>query len=341
MLLRAFGPPGKPRPRPFDASRLWDSARALDLSARIAARFGDEALRGEIGEAADPFLRDARRCADESIVQSLAAQDVAVAARFLSIPLVYLKFQALVAGGFASGGARGTSDVDVLVPQGEAERLRRALLGRGYHASGSPAYEHQTSALVHPYGVSVDIHRKLLGVRVTGSRSADARALIDRGLCAPLAGTPGEPFLPVPSVLIAHALAHGIAQNGLSPDAYPLLRMISDLIDLGFPGAPTESASWVGWLCRDVSAREVTAVGRLAACLLSGEDPEAAGADALAFLLHVAAAAADPSYSRSLALKRLLREPTDHSRLGKLARSAGRALFPPREALRRIGRAIR
>src|SRR5258708_6460164 len=161
-LLRAFGPVGKPFSRPFEGARLHGAARALGLSARIAARSGAERLAAEIGEVCGDFLRDSRLYVDESILQSLAAQDVAVAARELSIPLAYLKFQALAAGGYVAGGARGTSDVDVLVPEAGAEELWRSLLQRRYPPSGSPAYEHQTTWLIHPIRISADLHRTLL-----------------------------------------------------------------------------------------------------------------------------------------------------------------------------------
>jgi hypothetical protein len=244
---------------------------------------------------------------------------------------VYLKFQALVAGGYVTGKARGTSDVDVLVPEGEAGRFRRALLDRGFRPSGCPEYEHQTSPVVHPFGVSVDVHRKLLGVRVAGRRSAQARDLLDRGLCAFA--------IPAREVLIAHALVHGIGQNGLAPHAYPLLRMVADLVDLDLPGCTTDSRSWAGWISCDVSAAEIDAVARLCSRLRSGESLREGSAGERAFLHHVLAAARDAAYARSSVLRGWLYEPTDHSRAGKVFRSAFRALFPSREQVAAAARA--
>ena len=220
-LLRAFGPSGKEFSNPPEGASLFRTASGLDLAARIAARSGEASLEAEAGAAAPEFFLASRRNADEAVLNGLAAQDVAAAARDLGIPLVYLKFQALACGGHTTGKSRGTSDVDVLVPEEEAGRFRRGLLDRGFRPSGSPGYEHQTSPVVHPFGVSVDIHRKLLGVRVAGRRSADARDLLDRGLCAFPAGVPGSPAVPVREVLIAHALVHGIGQNGLAPACLP------------------------------------------------------------------------------------------------------------------------
>ena len=328
-LRRAFGPPEIDFRDVPDGETLFRAARGLDLAARIGSRCGAGALAAEIGAAAaGEFLAASRSNADEAILHSLAAQDVALAARELSVPLVYLKFQALTSAGYVPGAARGTSDVDVLLPAADAEDFRGALLKRGYLPSGCPDYEHQTSAVIHPFGVSVDLHRKLLGVRLNGRRSADARELFEGGLCVPLAGSPGEPAVPAREVLVAHALVHGVAQHGLAPQSYPLLRMVADLVDLGFPDASLASG-WERWIARDVSDPEIDAVARLCARLRSGQGASGAGGDERAFLGHVLAAG-DPEYSRSLKLDNLLREPTDRSRAGKLARSIGRALFSAR-----------
>src|SRR5258706_1201327 len=215
--------------------------------------------------------------------------------------------------------------------------MRRELLRRGFRPSGSPEYEHQTSPVVHPFGVSVDLHRKLLGVRVAGTRSADALDLVELRLWNRLPGLPGEPLAPSRPVLIAHALVHGIAQHGLAPHSYPLLRMVADLVDLDLPGAMTDSssraASWADWIARDVSFSEVAAVSRLCELLRSGASPDEARPEEKSFLAHVIASADDPAYSRSLAFFRWLREPTDHSRPGKLARSLFHALAPPQSEL--------
>ncbi|MGH9441686.1 MAG: nucleotidyltransferase family protein [Thermoanaerobaculia bacterium] len=334
-LLRAFGPADAPFADVPEARCLIRAASALDLSARIGSRSDSDRLSAEMGSAAEEFVGASRRCADEAVLNSLAAQDVAAAARDLSIPLVFLKFQALVSGGYVAGNARGTSDVDVLVPRADAERFRRALLDVGFRPSGCPGYEHQTSPVVHPFGVSVDIHRKLLGVRLEGRRSADARDLIERGLCDPLPGAAGEPAVPAREVLIAHALVHGVAQNGLAPHAYPLTRMIADLIDLDLPGAGSGSPGWADWISRDVSAAELAAVSDLCESLRSGETAKSAGRSEHFFLGHIVAAVVAPGYSRSLALRGLFHEPTDRWRPRKLSSSLFGALFPPLSALAR------
>jgi hypothetical protein len=321
VLLRAFGPAGSPFHGVSDGASVFQTAKLHDLAARIGSRAGREALTVEIGGAAALFLRESQRNADEAIVSSLAAQDAAVVARELGIPLVYLKFQALTASGYVAGNARGSSDADLLVPGADSARYRQGLLERGFRSSGGPEYEHQTSAVIHPYGVEVDVHRKILGVRVVGGRSADARDLLEAGLCAPLAGFPGEPAVPVRGVLIAHALAHGVSQNGLAPHAYPLFRMIADLIDLGFPGEEGGLREWEPWILRDVSRVEISAIARFCARLRCGESLDRCGVEERAFLTHIVAAGADSGYSKSLALARILREPTDHSRASRVLRT--------------------
>jgi hypothetical protein len=134
----------------------------------------------------------------------------------------------------------------------------------------------------------------------------------------------------VREVLIAHALVHGIGQNGLAPHAYPLLRMVADLVDLDLPGAMEDPRPWAGWISRDVSAAEIDAVARLCSRLRSGERLREGRTGERAFLHHVLAAARDATYSRSSVLRGWLFEPTDHSRADKLFRSAFQALFPSR-----------
>jgi hypothetical protein len=103
--------------------------------------------------------------------------------------------------------------------------------------------------------------------------------------------------------------------------------MVADLIDLGFPGEESGLREWEPWISRDVSRAEVSAIGRLCIRLRRGGALEECDPDERAILSHVLAAADDSAYSKSLALERILREPTDHSRPGRVLRSVFQGLL--------------
>src|SRR5206468_11377282 len=110
-----------------------------------------------------------------------------------------------------------------------------ALLRSGSVEADLPAHEHQLRPLVHASGCLVEVHTVLLGVRLTRGASATLDALEAGGLLAAAPSLPQAARIPLPEVMIAHALAHGIAQHGLAPHKYPLMRMVADLVDLGAP----------------------------------------------------------------------------------------------------------
>jgi len=359
MLLRAFGPPSAPPPRPVDAAACLALARRFELSARVAARNGRERLAAELGaETADGFRRDQSMTAALGLRLLAVARDVAEAAVPLDLPLVvFLKYVALDAVGLPVVGARSACDVDVLVPAGREGDLQRALLARGYHDSGLREGEHQLPSLTHPGGGKVEVHRRMPGVRPASSRSATLEALAGAGLLSAVPGLPGRCAVPVPGVLAAHALVHGLGQHGFWPDSYPLFKMVGDLADLGFadPGKLEEIAPWVA---RDVSREEAEAVRRLCGALVAGSDPagwpgeegEEVGGE-MVLLRHILAGRLDPDYAAAMRLGFFHSQPSDHPPLVRLLRSVVDALVlsraqidaiygPPRHPLGYLGRRL-
>lgn len=325
MLLRAFGPAGAPFPGPLDAENALSLARTFEVSARIAARQGRERLAAEVGaEAAAGFARDRTAAAASGLRLMAAVRQVAEAAAPLEIPLAFLKFAALEDAGLLAAGSRGACDIDVLAPGERAEELQKALTGIGYRVSGMPEMEHQLPPLAAPSGAVVEIHRHLPGVRVGGGPSATLEALDREGLLAPMTNQPGRCSAPSPEALAAHVLVHGLGQHGYWPASYSLLKMVSDLLDLGAEALTPRALSWT---VKDVPAAEAEAVRRLCLGLAAGEDPAAWGGPEEALLRHILAGRLDPGYERSLRLGLFQPLPSDRPRPLQLARTVLDAVF--------------
>jgi hypothetical protein len=338
-----------------EAQAVLALCRRFELSCRVAARQGRARLAAELGAAAaDGFARDQAVAAGGGLRIVALAERVAAAAAPLGVRPVFLKLAALELGGLLAPGSREGCDLDVLVPAGRAAELQQALAGAGFRASPMPRYEHQLAALESADGV-VEVHRMLLGVRVAGKRSATAEDLDREGLLQAMPALAGHAAaVPLPAVAAAHALVHGIAQHGWTPHAYSLLKMVADLVDLGFagPDGPELAGLAARWIARDVAAEEVEAARRLCVALAAGaagpaetagaaraamaaagaaRTAGAAGGDLAAWetwrapeaalLRHALAGRLDPGYEESLRLALFRRVPSDAPEAVRLARA--------------------
>jgi len=387
MLLRAFGPvdaggAGGSAAPVAEAQAVLALCRRFELSCRVAARQGRARLAAELGTAAaDGFARDQAAAAGGGLRMVALAERVAAAAAALGVRPVFLKLAALELGGLLAPGSREGCDLDVLVPAGRAAELQQALAGAGFRASPMPRYEHQLAALEGADGV-VEVHRMLLGVRVAGKRSATAEDLDREGLLRALPALAGHAAaMPVPAVVVAHALVHGIGQHGWTPHAYSLLKMIADLVDLGFagPDGPELAALAARWTARDLAPEEVAAARRLCAALaagavviagiagparvggaaggageVSGGPPqwETSRAEEAVLLRHALAGRLDPGYEESLRLALFRSVPSDVPEPVRLARAIAGTVWlsraqvdalygPPRRRIGYIGLRLR
>ena len=139
-------------------------------------------------------------------------------------------------------------------------------------------------------------------------------------------------FVPEHSVLSAHALVHGIAQHGLSPDTYPWSRFLGDVQDLGAgeTGWGEILETVFPWIERDVALDEVEAVLGLMDRLGRGEDSmDVAGGDDHAALLihHLVAGVQDEDYVRAMRVRRQTRSLTDRPRWLRLAKDGWRTVW--------------
>jgi len=332
LLWRAFGPAGEAMPDggDVDAEAATDLARRFDLAARIGARTPIEVLEAELGQAAAAQLRDAyTSVAARYLVADRVCRDIAAAAGALGLDVVFLKGAALHLAGKVAPGSRNMGDVDVLAPEEGARRLQAALVEAGCKAFEARESEHQLQFLTHPMGMGVEVHKIIPGVRLGGGSSVTADELIQRGLVLQAPRLDEGCFVPNDEVLLAHLLVHGIAQHGLSPQGYPMARMLADVQDLG-PGPPIWEAA-CRWIERDASCEEVEAVAGLVRRLGAGEDPAALAVgdnDEGALLRHLLAGVLDEGYAQSMKFRSLTAKPKDAGSARALAKTMRGALFP-------------
>jgi hypothetical protein len=340
VLARAFGPVAGWQGGVDSGAAAAELAEKLDLAARIGLRVPHAMLVAEVGEAGAERCRTAtRRAAAMALRQAELARRVAEVASGLGVPTVLLKGAALFLGGHAAPGSRAVADLDVLAARGSADRLQAALEAGGF-VPGGTAYEHHLAPLVDPAGGVVEVHHLLWGVFLTGRRSAGLEELAAAGLLRP--APEFDPAhqrvaLPVPAVLAAHAVLHGLVQHGLTPSAYPALRVLADLLDLGLADAAAISVAMVPLVRGYVSPAELEALASLCRALASGPIELLVGSRSMTtqrrILDHLVAGQLDRDYPRSLK-RRLLERPFSDRPAAAARRAAlAHALFPPASEL--------
>ena len=375
LLGRAFGPvAGRPEAGDgFDREATLELARRFALGPRLGVRIDDEVLGVELGESGLAAVTRERAGAVAGELQRDAA--VAVLRRLsarLELPIVLLKGVALRLAGVTAPGARFVSDTDVLVPEARRWELQRALEEEGFEALDIAESELHLPVIARRKEGPIEVHRRLLGVRLEGSRrSVGFDDLATASLLELLAGE-GTCYVPTREVLAAHALVHGFVQHGAHPEAYPQAVVLADLIDLGLGrsehlgvGAARGSAATgletsvpgegsadpardldrevvACLVARELDAGAVAAVAELCRRLEGGEYVERrgleAGGDGSAdapdrLLSHVLAGCLDEGYRNRLKLAWFGPRLSDRSRLAQLAHMMGTSLFPDRARL--------
>ncbi len=310
----AFGPAGGnfPAPPEGDPNGVFEAAHTMVLAARIAARWPREALVEGLGpETASGFALARRRTGAAELQAEAVAEHIARLGAELALPLLFLKGAALVLEGLILPGSRGLGDVDVLTQEGRQQELQDRLKAEGcYEPQDLPCGEHQLQVLGHPLGLAVEVHLCLRGVRRFGQDSATFADLDGPDLTHPAAGLPGDARVPGGDLLLAHAVVHGLAQHGLNPKGYPMLRFVADIVDLDLAGAVESGAfeRWMPWIERDVSRREVEALGSMCRRVVEGDGAAGiwAGSDDAALMLrHLVLGAVDAQYRAALRIRSL------------------------------------
>lgn len=329
MLLRAFGPPEAAAPEELDLELAAGTAAALGLAARIGARARQAPELASSPAVKASFTRASAAAAVEQLRAREAAGEVATAAAAEEMPCCFLKGVALEASGVLLAGGRPQGDVDVLAPEGSSTRLADALVRRGFRPGVGESYPHHEPPLQHSRLGLVEVHRHLPGVSLPGARRfATFDDLAAARLLVRWLELSGETWLPSPPALAAHALAHGLAQHGFRPFAYPQLRLLADLVDLGVAGdGGVELLAAASSLVeRWVPAVEVQAAGDACLLLTRGAVRLDGGDPAVLLLRHMVAGIFDERYREALKLQDLAQPLHDGSRLGGLWLAARQAL---------------
>ncbi len=310
----AFGPVAEQAGFSIDAEpqAVVQAARSMALGGRIAARWPHQLLERTLGApGAEACRMDRRRSAAAELQAEAVVENISAVVVALDMPVVFLKGAALVMDGLILSGSRGLGDVDVLAPEGREQLLQDRLKGEGcVEPDDLPSGEHQLQALGHPLGLAVEVHLCLRGVRCSGRDSATFSDLDDLGLTRRIEGLPGDARMPGLDLLLAHAVVHGLAQHGLNPKGYPMLRFVADIVDLDLAGAVESGAfeRWMPWIEQDVSRREVEALADMCRRLVGSEGVAGIwpGSDDAALMVrHLVLGAVDIEYRDSLRIRSL------------------------------------
>jgi hypothetical protein len=316
-------------PARVNGSSVVALGRKLDLAARIATRHANT-LAAELGASAARemvFTRLEVQALDR--VLSAVTTEIVEVARQLELPMVLLKHAALRHAGYVAEGERHARDVDVLLPSQRAPDLQRALLARGFqHGSIAPPFH--LPPLTRRPGEVVEVHQSVWGLRLNknhrSNQPVNAADLIAAGLTSEIA--PGL-HIPIRNVLAAHAVVHGLVQHRTSPEGYPSMRALADLVALGALRGDQETNFLQHVSPGADSALAMTAL-RLSQAMTEGVDMatlDPASAE-VELLSHVVASGCDDAYRRALRFERLSELGSLHA-LGKVARGA---LLSPRPA---------
>lgn len=338
ILLRAFGPANAPVPKGvrLDNEVLIGIGRGLSLLERIGSRNSKQVIESEVGV---KVWREVSRAVHEAAARGMVLEESC--RRFLEIcsdlgtSFMLMKGMALQFGEQVSQGSRWIGDVDVLIGDQESGSLHTHLLKVGWRTRDLPAEEHHLSTLTDTFGVSFDIHSRIRGVRLCGTKSASFLECSERELLIPCEFLGSGSYLPDRDLLAAHLLVHAISQHGTRPGSYPMSKAFGDLQDLGFRGGShgpfcKRSAPWIG---KEVSAEELEGFFELLGLLEAAEPPSSIadreGNDAV-LLRHMIASLQHEDYRLSLKISRSWDKSGDDGRLGFSRRGITSALFPTR-----------
>ncbi len=340
VLARSFGPTDAELGPPPDPAGAVERARQLDLAARIGARTPVEILQRELGAERARELLVASAVVGAINTRLLAlAHEIAALAEAAHAPVVFLKGIALLASGTVRDNARALSDVDVLVRDGDAPALIGRLREAGFVSADFPPTEYHFPPLTRGASEMIEVHVRVLGVRATPDGPwVGLDDLLSLGHLGTLPGWPATTCAPSVEFLRAHALVHGLAQHGLTPDDYPMTRMFCDLVDLGpNGGAPTGPPEHAPGLAIDARPDEVSAALALCESLRAGAaagiDSAGAHPEQRALLHHLVLGPGDERYRAALRLQALLSFPTDLSPARYWWRKIIETVFPSRGQL--------
>ena len=304
-LLRAFGPPDICAPVIQNPSHVASVAQQLGLMTRIFARCDRATLQSELGPAYVEHTRQVQLAAARGLALERCLRTVDSLAEQLQVPYALIKGAALARTGVAPLGHRNACDLDILLSEANAGRLHAALKDRGFQEKTPTHPGFHFPMLLDDAGGAVEIHTRLPHVRmIPGGPEVTLQQLLDAHRVSQAPELSEYAHVPVPDLLLAHAIAHGIAQHGYAPQSYQLLRTLADAIDLEIVSNPTRATQALWWVQPDVTYHEVTALREVAKLLRSGNAVAAWGDTGRngRMLRHLILGSLDLQYARGLKL---------------------------------------
>ncbi|MES1185317.1 MAG: nucleotidyltransferase family protein [Myxococcales bacterium] len=327
-VLRAAFATDESLTQPSDPQHALEIARATQLSGRVAARLG--ASRGaSLGARSAELSADYYANVAQETLLVQAQHQIADLAERLRIPTIAVKFGGLRLAGVLSIGARAVADLDLLLPQGSARELWRALLAAGFQRTNTHEYPHQLEALRSPFGAVIDLHVHLPGVIVEKGSFASADQLIVHDLVT----RNGALLVPNKAVLAAHAIVHALVQNRSTPQTYSSLRMLADLMDLQYqePQVLKDAARYLAPELRETC----DVVERLCIALSNGDfaSPSLEGTSEQILLWHCLAGRLDSDYAQRLRAAGLTNKFREGASAVEIAQYLANLLYPAESAL--------
>lgn len=329
VFLRAFGPLGATVPS-GSAERRRILAHSTELARRIAARTSRAALAHELGNDATEGLSVLLR---EQVARGLAVLETErVCCQIASengLDCVLLKFAAMQRLGVVSVSLRGTQDLDLLVNEADLPQWTQCL-----EANGASRVTHWVPgyhpAVYHSQAdVNVELHVRLPYLRSpSGANGVKLAELRESGLQPAMAPRAPHVFLPSTPLLVAHLIAHGLLQHGYAPAAYPALRLVSDLVDLGCDRDPALGEQAKQWLGDGLETDDLAGLSELVGHCAQGTVGAMVGTRSAGehMLRHLLGSALDDSYRRRLRVSRLGQVLTETG-LWSTVRHLGRAML--------------
>jgi hypothetical protein len=318
----------------------FELAKRLGVLSRIANRCDLNLLSAEIGHEQTALARSALAAQAMRGLALKALEDLVLGvAERARVKVLLLKAAAMKRLGFASPTTRQALDLDILVHPDQLDELCAALDKTSLHRRQMREAQHQPVVFESRWGVSVELHVHLPYVRlVSAGKPVTLQDIEELSLVRHTDGGDSWVLLPSMDLLVAHLIAHGIVQHGLTPRMYPSMRLVSDMVDLGLGNNPQLGLDAHRWIRHDVSQTEVGAIAEVAAFLTQGNSSDIwnKNSSGSRMLNHFVAAALDSKYRARLDLRRIIQSLSEDGAWRTINEGIAYAFTLPDENLRRI-----
>jgi len=233
VLARAFLPPDFEQPLPPEPEAVWAEAVRLRMAPRIGSRCNAAQLALELGpELGAAFQSASRHAALDALKVEAMVRSLAKVAETQGVEIALLKGTAFHLARLTRPGARPLADCDILIEKRGGLQMQRALLRDGWARQTIWGQDYHLPPVAKPGCLSVEIHRFVPLLRVSGRTWTAFGDLHRMGLLDTVPPACERVRIPDREVLAGHAIAHAVAQPaGLTERAVAC--MLADIADTG------------------------------------------------------------------------------------------------------------